>query len=150
MSKSMFRSFPLFMCSPRLLFKWVYISLALGPLSLWYQSCHCLTAVLTLSGSGVCCQITPDGHTEEAPLEKKFSAHASRCCSQGKREEAVQDPCAMLHWVVASKKLEPSETCIPALDPVSGELASGHMGPKPQVGQASACPISGPVHAGQS
>ena len=105
---------------------------------------------LILSEPGVCCQITPDGHTEEAPLEKKFSAHASRCCSQGKREEAVQDPCAMLHWVVASKKLEPSETCIPALDPVSGELASGHMGPKPQVGQASACPISGPVHAGQS
>ena len=96
----------------------------------------------------------PDGHAGEAPFMRNFPAHASMCCFQflstALRVEAVQDPCARLHWVVASHRLEPSEAHIPVWDPASGELASNCAGPKSQVGPASASPTSTPICAGQS
>ena len=52
---------------------------------------------LSLSRSGERCQITPDGHAGEAPFLRNFPAHASMCCSQGERDEADQDPRAVLH-----------------------------------------------------
>ena len=76
-------------------------------------------SALSLSGPGVRCQITPDGCAGQAPSSRNFPDHTSICCSQGERVEAVQDPCAMLHWVVASQGLEPGEAYIPAWDPAS-------------------------------
>ena len=61
-----------------------------------------------------------------------FPAHASMCCSQGERMEAVQD---------LSSTSVPRAALIeapPSMGLCLCKLASDHLKPKPQVGPASA------------
>lgn len=88
----------LLICSPRLLLHQVPVSPAPRPLCLWGQTLHQLPAALT----SVCCSLSP-------------------CASLRAREwNCFQDPSALLHMVVVSQGLEPSEARIPRWDPASG------------------------------
>ena len=82
------------------------VSILLGLCSCGVQSRHHLAAALSLSGSGVCCQITLDCCAGEAASARSFPVHVCMCCSQRKRVEAVQGPCVVLHWVIVSQRLE--------------------------------------------
>ena len=91
---------------------------------------HC-SSFLSLSGSGVYCQITPRSsiHEEAPPREElhheELLSHVSVChsastrCCWGERVEAVQDPCSMLHLTIASQGLVPGKACILSSDPAS-------------------------------
>ena len=95
-----------------------------------------LSLSLSLLGSGVRCQITPDGCAGEAPsmrpqclrLPVSLGPRNVPCsclhvllpafghCSRSERMEAVQDPCGMLHRVAALQGLVPSTVHVPAWD----------------------------------
>ena len=99
----MSRSSPLFLK----VITWTGLCLSSIRLSLWFQSCHHLTAARSLPGSGLHFQISPDSPAEETPSARNFPAHSSMCCSRSKRVGEAQDPCARLPWVVVSQGLEP-------------------------------------------
>ena len=113
----------LLISSPRLVLDGP-LSLQLQALSLWCQSCHHLAATL-FQGLGYAArslQMVMQGSSThgELPNSCLCALLSASVNSQGKRVEAVQDPCAILHSVIVSPGLEPGEGCSPAWDPASG------------------------------